>query len=186
MGRPLRIAIFLLLILAQLYVPASMIRGHEAALEEGLLVKFRCAPVDPYDPFRGRYVALALDIDEIAHPQGKQLPFRMVPVYVQVTTDDEGFAVIQDVTLERPDTPHYFRARGRGSSGARVDLTIPFNRFYMNEAKAPAAERAYRDSTRGESSDTYIVVGILDGYSAIEDLYLDGRPVNETLEEGKN
>src|SRR5687768_9679608 len=42
----------------QLYVPAQMIFERENIASTGRLFKFRTAPVDPSDPFRGKYVLL--------------------------------------------------------------------------------------------------------------------------------
>ena len=44
--------------LVQLYVPAAMILEREEVLATGKAYKFRVAPVDPNDPFRGKYITL--------------------------------------------------------------------------------------------------------------------------------
>ena len=52
----LRLIIFLVVALAQISVPASMIWKRQRTLREGRLWKFRTAPVDPVDAMRGRYL----------------------------------------------------------------------------------------------------------------------------------
>ncbi|HUR30287.1 MAG TPA: GDYXXLXY domain-containing protein, partial [Saprospiraceae bacterium] len=52
---------FAIMVLVQLYVPASMIMESEKVLKEGKEFKFKTAPVDPTDPFRGKYVELNFD-----------------------------------------------------------------------------------------------------------------------------
>jgi len=52
-SRNKQILIFALVALAQLYVPAKMVWNQESILEEGTEYKFKTAPVDPNDPFRG-------------------------------------------------------------------------------------------------------------------------------------
>ena len=52
------IILFLLVALAQLFVPAQMIYNQEDILDTGKLVKFQCEPIDPNDPFRGKYITL--------------------------------------------------------------------------------------------------------------------------------
>ena len=49
---------FILLVLVQLFVPANMILEQEDILKNGTPYKFKTAPIDPYDPFRGKYVWL--------------------------------------------------------------------------------------------------------------------------------
>ena len=58
---------FLVVCAVQLAVPALMIRTYEATLERGRPYKVRCAPMDPADAFRGRYVWLSL---EVPAPEG--------------------------------------------------------------------------------------------------------------------
>ena len=58
--RKLLITSFILLCLVQTAVPLSMIARREFTLRNGRVYKFKTAPVDPYDAFRGRFVALAV------------------------------------------------------------------------------------------------------------------------------
>ena len=65
----LRLIIFLLVALAQIAVPASMIWKRQRTLSEGRVWKFRTAPVDPVDAMRGRYLALRFEAEEFpSHP----------------------------------------------------------------------------------------------------------------------
>ncbi len=58
MKNKILIAAFFCVALLQIYTPVSMIIARESTLKEGVLFRFKTAPVDPYDAFRGRYVAL--------------------------------------------------------------------------------------------------------------------------------
>ena len=49
--------LFIVVAVVQIAAPASMILRRERALDRGERFLFRTAPVDPYDAFRGRYVA---------------------------------------------------------------------------------------------------------------------------------
>lgn len=61
MNRNLLLALLVVLAAAQLAVPASMIVQRETVLTQGRVYKFKTAPVDPVDAFRGRYVALRFE-----------------------------------------------------------------------------------------------------------------------------
>ena len=52
------ITAFVLIVLAQWYVPALMISEHEDVAANGKVLKFKTAPIDPYDAFRGKYIML--------------------------------------------------------------------------------------------------------------------------------
>ena len=49
---------FIVVALVQLYVPAQMIWESEGVIAAGTAYKFNTAPVDPKDPFRGKYITL--------------------------------------------------------------------------------------------------------------------------------
>jgi hypothetical protein len=100
--RPVILLLLGLVFLAQWLVPVSMILGRERVLEKGTEVKFRVVPVDPYDPFRGRYVRINVQpmIDErIEWPQDLK---RGDEAFVLLEPDAEGFARSTAVVAERP------------------------------------------------------------------------------------
>ena len=61
MNQKITIPAFILMVLAQLYVPASMIFQKERVITQGTAYKFRTAPIDPNDPFRGKYITLSFN-----------------------------------------------------------------------------------------------------------------------------
>jgi uncharacterized membrane-anchored protein len=166
-----RFLLFLALIIAQLAVPFYMIRREERVLAHGKVFRFRTAPFDPYDPFRGRYVALRFASEEIADPR---LPGGTRKVWVELEEDRDGFAKVKGVSAIRPPGENVMRA-----DFTPRRLTFPFNRYYMDEASAPAVEKAYRDHTK--SGDAYVVVRILDGHAVLQELCIGGMPIREFL-----
>jgi hypothetical protein len=49
----------------------------------------------------------------------------------------------------------------------------------MEETKAPAAEKAYRESNRRGAQDAYVVLRVRDGAGVIENLFVGGKPIAE-------
>jgi uncharacterized membrane-anchored protein len=176
----LRLGIWVTVCLIQLTVPAALVIGHERTLAEGTSYKFRTRPVDPYDAFRGRYVALAFEQDTAHVPQGVEVK-RGRRVYVSVEGESQGFARLGDVHLEPPDGA-FLRARvvAPGPPG-RVRLALPFDRYYLEEGAAPEADRLYRLHTRRQARDAWVVVRIRDGHAAVEELYVGGEPIEEVV-----
>jgi len=173
----LRLPLFALVAVAQLWVPAAMILARERVLARGELFRFRTAPVDPYDAFRGRYVALAIHVGEASLPPGLDLhPGEWV--YVALVRDDDDFAHFGPISREPPDGP-YLRLRVRWAHNQRVRFDLPFDRYYLDEDLAPAAERAYREHSRrqGEKHDAWVAVRVLEGQAALEELYVGGMPI---------
>jgi uncharacterized membrane-anchored protein len=179
----LRLLVFLCLL--QLAVPAYMIARREHVLHAGRAFKFRTAPVDPYDAFRGRYVALnfeAATVMGIPLPSGLQHGVR---VYALLGEDDQGFARVTALSVTRPAGGSYLRARVQYPASDRVSLELPFDRYYMEETKAPAAEDAYRQHSRSETGNAYATVRILGTQAVLEDLYIGGLPIEEFLRQTK-
>jgi uncharacterized membrane-anchored protein len=93
------LTLFLAACALQLGVPAAMVLREEATLRGGAELRFRAGPVDPVDPFRGRYVALSLEIERERLPEA---PWHR-PGRVR-----GGRAVLADLVIED----------GAGTSGA--------------------------------------------------------------------
>jgi uncharacterized membrane-anchored protein len=141
--------------------------------------------VDPYDAFRGRYVALSFDGRSAPCPDAVR---RRQTVYVCAEADTNGFARLTRAAL-RPDAAGvWFRARashGPGPNGAgdkTLPLDLPFDRFYMDERAAPRAEELYRRANRrGGPQDAWLQVRVHRGLAVPEDLYVSGRPIREMV-----
>jgi uncharacterized membrane-anchored protein len=163
-------------------VPASMIWSKERVLSEGEVFKFRTAPVDPYDAFRGRFVALQLEPNTAALPAGAEAS-KGQRIYVRLSKNAEGFAAFEGASLDRPSTGPYWAVKARWGSGGTVTLDLPIDRFYMEESMAPRAEAAYREHSRRGAQDAYVTVRIRDGKGVLENLFVAGKPIDQFVRE---
>ncbi len=175
----------LIVVAVQLAVPAWMIFSRERILATGTAFRFRTAPVDPYDAFRGRYVALRFDQTQAAAPAGPELR-RGQKTFAVLETDKDGFAHFKELRRERPASEPYLTVRvGYYSSGSIVNLELPFDRFYMEERTAPAAEQAYRQNSRRDSQNASVIVRIRGGRGVIENLLIGDVPIAEYVRNQK-
>ena len=190
--RALRLAALALVALAQLAVPLSMILGHERTLREGTVWRFRTAPVDPADAFRGRYVALGFEVRGAPVAPGERIE-RGEHAYVGLSRDPEGFAVLGPVRATRPASGDYVKLRvqwieyGAEGKPANAQLEIPFDRLYLEESVAPLAEEAYRESQRATGDarrPAWAVVRVREGHAALEDVMVEGRSLRELAARG--
>ena len=172
--------LFAVAVILQLAVPAAMIAKRERVLRDGRAFKFRTAPVDPADAFRGRYVALNLEQNRMAVPLGSDYA-RGQKVYAVLMEDDAGFATITDLRPERPDTGPYLATRIRYVYNTNAFLDLPFDRFYMEEDAAPAAEKAYWEHSRRTNTAAYIQVRIQNGFGVTENLFINDTPIRDFL-----
>lgn len=174
--------LFLVLAFLQVAAPFVLIRKHEAILKEGKTFKFRTAPVDPFDAFRGRYVALRLEQDKVLMPEGMDLESGE-KICANITTGEDGFARISGLSKYPPIGLSYMKAKIRYISGKDVFLDLPIDRYYMEEKAAKLAETVYRAHSRPEKRDAYVLVRIKDGDAAIDKLYIGEKPIEELVRE---
>lgn len=171
---------FLPVALVQLALPALRIRAYEQTLREGRACKFRTAPVDPYDAFRGRYVALSFEATSATWSE-KEPPNHGKKIFALVETGPDGFAHFTTASPNRPASGDYLEVKAGYSSDANaVRVEVPFDRFYMAEKLAPKAEQVYRQhsANRGER-DAYAIVRIRAGLGVIEQVFVGDQPLAE-------
>ncbi len=173
---------FCVLAAVQVWVPLSMIARREAALRHGEAFKFRTRPVDPYDAFRGRYVALQFESNEASATNAMQYQ-RGQSIYVPLETDKDGYATLGEVNTKRPREGAYLKTRVHYYSGkqSKVRVRLPFDRYYMNEKDAPEAERRYWRASRREERKAHALVRVRGGMAVIEDLYIEDLPILEYM-----
>ncbi len=185
MTKPLVALIFAITLAAQLLVPASMIIKREATLREGKVFKFRTAPVDPYDAFRGRYVALSFAQDRISNPENISYKNGQ-RVFAILAADEAGFTQMVRIEPRRPRDADYLEVDVLYSVSyeTNVMVRIPYDRFYMDEHIAPRAEFAYREFARDTNRTAYAELAVREGFGVVRDLYFDGVPVRQFISAG--
>ena len=176
---------FILVALAQLYVPASMIWSRENVLKKGTEYKFKTELVDPNDPFRGKYITLSFE-DNIMEVENTADWNMGEDIYASITTDEEGFAQISAISREEPDSGEEFISAKVGFiAGLNTDklrIEFPFDRYYMEESKAYEAEVKFREAQRDTSQLTYALVNIRNGQSVLKDVMIEGISIKELVE----
>lgn len=187
-NKKLPIAVFLLMVAAGIWYPVSKIIGFEFPSSPPAVFRFSAELYDPYDPFRGRYVAL--QSRELTLPTDKPAEF-FRDAYVALGNDENGLAkAVGLVRKPEPGKPAirpynialYPVSSGSGAAEKKTyiyRIQFPFRRFYMNEKLAPAAEQVFRDAARAGKDCVIVVKVYADGNYAITDLEIDGVPIRE-------
>jgi uncharacterized membrane-anchored protein len=178
--------LYIAVAIVQLAMPIGQIRKYEDILLTGRSYKFLTAPVDPYDAFRGKYVALNYAYTwTILHEGNKMGP--RGSAYITLRQDGNGFAQFVDLTLDPPPSGDYLRVDYWLSGMNNASFRLPFDKFFMEESRAPQAERAYRNNPNRRSQtsgQTYVLVRVKDGRGVIEDLFIDDQPIREFIKKG--
>ena len=107
-------------------------------------------------------------------------------LYAPLEIGTNGFARFGTVSLTRPINGPYLKVHAWYVNSAHgVTLELPFDRYYMNEKLAPAAERAYREHSRRGQQDAYVTLRVRDGFGVIENLYVGGKPIADFVRDAK-
>jgi len=175
---------FLVLCLVQLYAPLSLIVTHNAVLTKGKLFRFKVAPVDPNDPFRGKYITLRYEVNSVKVKNVNEF-LGNTKAYVILKTDPHGYAMIENISLRRPNSPvDYVEVPAyviNIDDKNIVDVEFPFRRFYMEETKAVRAEKLFLQTQRNPGVSTVALVYVRNGAAVLEDVLINGESVNKLL-----
>lgn len=175
---------FILIVLLQLFIPAKMIFDREDVLNKGTEYKFKTAPIDPNDPFRGKYITLQYNENQIQIQDEKNWVSGET-IYVLFSKDSVGFAKIKSVVKKKPNGFHDFLkaeidyVTSNGSN--KLTIKYPFDRFYLEESKANETERIYMNSLSDSMQLTYALINIKDGDAVIKDVMINGKSIKELV-----
>ena len=171
------LAVFAVAAVAQWLLPLSGIWQHERVISRGTLLKIECAAPDPYDPLRGRYLAVRPREQTAAAPDAFPPGRGAVEVWATLAAGEDGLARIESLSVEPVSGPTVMRLEARRigdtDGGPTVGLDWPFDRFYLNERLAPAADTLVAGKT------TVAELRLLDGRAVLTDILLDGVSVRE-------
>ncbi len=176
--KTVRIVIFLVVALAQLSVPASVIWKREHTLRNGRVWKFKTAPADPVDAVRGRYIWLRFAAAEFT--QSEQLKTDS-SVYAVLRESADGFAEIDHLSTEPISGDNVVKVEPGGWFDGKQHILFSFNKLWVEEKIAPAAEKAYVENSRRDKQNAYVTVRVRDGDAALEQLYIDNQPLRDYL-----
>lgn len=172
-------------IISQLVVPVTMVGSRAWTLQHGERVLMHCEPVDPYDAFRGRYVALSvegavIDADEAMIAHLDAAPWER-SAYLTLTREADGFVKPDKLTVGHPPGAGlYFKVKVRRFGGNKLRVVYPFDRYYMEEKLAPRAESLYRKHAGKRKAHVAVRIAP-DGAAVLEELYIGGEPIYKAL-----
>lgn len=137
--------------------PGYLVYRHYNTLRTGESYKVEVEPYDPYDPFRGRYVALSTSVPN-NNGHGK---------YALLDKDSRGYAIITHFDEKTVENGVYVK-------------NLRLDRYYMNEKMALEAERLQREMDLSGDS-MYLLVRVKNGHYVIQGLYVNDITIEEYI-----
>lgn len=176
--------IFGLVIVATLQTAALawMIRGHWVELNSGAEVVLESTMVDPRDFFRGHYVTLRLNIQQVHRdkfaPKDQLEPGK--PILATLQRGEGAYWEIAALSTTAPrsgpflksSTPYSDYMISEKNKNKMVRISLPFTRYYAPKKRAQELEKLRDANKMG------IVVSVLpDGRGKIKGISMDGELV---------
>ena len=178
--RNILIVAFIVVSIVQLAVPANMIYKYQHILSYGKQFKFKIAPVDPSDPFRGKFVSLRMEennikVDSLSHWQQNEI------IYLKIAANkSDGFVKIIDFSRDKPHPGgDFIQAKVDYETDNSLIIEYPFEKYYLEESKAPEAERLYFKASRDSTKGSFVTVNVIDGEAVLNDLIIRGKSIKD-------
>jgi uncharacterized membrane-anchored protein len=162
----------------QLLVPAWMIYQKELVIQKGITYLFPIAPVDPHDPFIGKYISLNFLNNSFISDRHLNVQYGN-NIYAVINKDNNEKVVIEKLRIHPPkNQEEYIKVRVSYSDSNRIMIEYPFNVFYMEEFKANKAEEIYRKNVT-KVGNAFAVVKVYKGQYVIIDVIINGKSIVE-------
>ncbi|WP_372746450.1 GDYXXLXY domain-containing protein [Lutibacter sp.] len=189
-NKTLLISLFIVVAFMQLFVPAKMILTQESILKTGTAFKFKTTPIDPSDPFRGKYIDLNFEENKFKIQNKKDWVLNE-DIYVLIENNNQGFAVIKDVVKEKPSSEiNFIKAKVQYIQSYKtiknITIEYPFQRFYMEESKAKEAENLHREALKNEYTTTYALVYLKNGEAVLKNVFINNTPIQDAVMHHQN
>lgn len=183
------IGAFILVALAQLFVPFQMISKQADYAELGMEFKFKTD--NRFNPnfnginsdLSGKSIWLKFKEDHIKITDKKSWE-KVRNAYVLFTTDSDGFAKIKSVVTIKPiDTPDWIRTRVNVNwkDSTRLQLFFPFSNFSIQDAQIKKVESVIKNSLCDTLKTSYLKIKIKENQFTAGELIIDGVPFKEMI-----
>jgi len=183
------IMLFVLVALVQLAVPVKMIWSSEDIITHGERHLFKLMPVDPYDPFRGKYITLRFEIEQYSDHIACNTENKK-DMYVRLTKDSAGYSIVQDISILKPTDKHYFISEvycyTDPNGKSNYSIMPSFNKYYMKETLAQGAENLTRRNQLDQKKDAYAEVYIANGDVRIKQVFIGDQEIETIVKQSLN
>jgi uncharacterized membrane-anchored protein len=180
--KSLALILFALVSLAQWAAPLSQIFKYERTLTNGTLIRLKCTAPDPYDLLRGHYLAVRPDQKEAPIAKDSKLLEGQCACATLQTAAADGLITLREIHAQPPTSGDYVRVTYNWESAGKANVTWPFDRFYLNEALAPEADKWFAESIR-DAKGIIAEVRVHQGLAVLENLTFDGKSLRDILKE---
>lgn len=167
---------FALMVILQLTIPLKMIFDSENIIKNGDVHYLECMPVDPSDPFRGRYIDLRYKAENQAYKFDNWKQYSRGDILYASMAQNGDYSEIVQIFTHAPQGSYVkIKVASKSSNGLYID--IPLDRYYMEENAAIASDTLLRFRREGKNLDIYAKTRTKDGEIMLEEVFVNSIPV---------
>lgn len=176
--------LFIVVAAIQIMAPAKMIFDQQMTLNKGKAYKFLTEPLDPNDPFRGKFIRMNYQINTYETKETKWDRNSEIYIYIK---DSLGYAKLDTITKDKLKiSQDYIKAKltWYNKKDNVINFSLLNDRFYMDESKAKPAEDLVREAQTDSSltNKTYALIYIKDGISVLDNVFINDIPIEILLD----
>jgi hypothetical protein len=185
---------FIVVVVAQLFVPWHMISTQAGIAQTGTEFKFKTrhnintGNIGPGSSLMGKHIWLLFAENHIKIAVKKDWE-EVQSAYVLFGSDSNGFAKIKSVTKIRPEGgSSWVRARAivNWRDTTSLQLIYPFNDYYFEDTNNKKIDSIIKNGLNDSLKINYLKVRIKNNQFLIDDLLIDGVPFKEIVRKNKN
>jgi hypothetical protein len=180
---------FILVALAQLFVPWQMIIKQAGIAGTGTEFKFKTGLKGNREnnltgsSLRGKYIWLQFAEDHIKITDKKEWEVNQ-SAYVLFSRDSAGFAKIKSVTKVKPNnSSDWVRARVilNRKDSTSLQIIYPFNNYYIEDTDQKDIDSIIKKELNDSLKINYLKVRIKENQFLVSDLMINGVPFKELV-----
>ena len=180
---------FILVAMAQLFVPWQMIRTRPNFIDPGAEFKFkidsklRDGNSHTGASIRGKFIWLELEQSNMKIADKKEFE-QNEGVFVVFTRDSLGFAKIESVTKKKPvNNVDWIRAGVwvNWRDTTTLHINYPFNQYYIKETNPKDVETIIKKGLNDSLKINYLKIKIRDNQFQVEDLLINDVSFKEMM-----
>jgi len=172
------------MVVAQLFIPAQMIWNSEKTISKGHTFKFKTIPVDPVDPFRGKYIRLRFEVENKDYDTKYYDKKNRKIIQFAILEEVDGYANISEVVNDPPiGNKPYIKVKTSPWKNGKIRVDLPFDKFFMEESLAKPAEDMVRELQRDSTVIVCAQISVLDGNAVLKDVMINDKSIADYVRE---
>ncbi len=164
------------IIILQLSLPIYTIVKEEKNLSNGISIRLKVLPVDPHDPFRGKFLNLRFDNSLIVDSIDDSIEI----YYLTFKQDTTGIWTLDSAQKDEPGG-YFLRTKllsvDDDDKITTAYFNIPFNRYYTNELLVKEYERIVNEALNDSIDIVTASIKLGRGNATLEELYIGNTPL---------